>query len=506
MYKIYADDILFFDDTHQAEKELQLIDVKLTMEVNKAGSLEFTLPTHNVVYNTLQKLKTTIFVRCDGNLVWEGRVLHDEKDFYNRKKVYCEGALSYLLDAIVRPYKWSGSLNGYFNYLISQQYFSVESNRRINYGGVGDLEDENSYIVRSNSEYTTVWDELSDKILNTVGGYLHLSLGGIKWLSMSSSAGDISNQVIEFGRNLLDIEEYITAENVFTILIPVGAKSETDDGSEGERLTIKSVNGGNDYIVNETAVALFGKIWKTNTWDDVTEPSNLLTKGRKFLNDNISMSVTLSIDAVDLHYIDVNTENIKVGSQVRVVSKPHGLDTYFICSKIIIDMKNPDKTEFTLGTGFNALTDKQVQSSKMTNNAYNVAQSASSSVSNISVNVAGNYVSKSEFASYQSQVNNNFTAVTDKLTAVFHYKGTVDSQSNLPSTGNTTGDVWNVSDTGANFAWNGSEWDKLSETITIDMSGYATKGDLEGYVNKETFEALAKKVEELEKSTEMGFE
>lgn len=489
MYKIYADDILFFDDALQSQSELQLIDVKLTMEVNKAGSLEFTLPTHNVAYNTLQKLKTTIYVWCDNELVWEGRILHDEKDFYNRKKVYCEGALSYLLDAIVRPYKFSGPLQNYFYYLVRQQRDSVESNRSIGCGG-GDLEDENSYIVRSNSDYTTVLDEISDKILNSVGGYLKLELGERKYLYLNSSSGDISSQTIEFGRNLLDIEEYITAENVFTILIPVGAKSQTTDGSEGERLTIKTVNSDNDYIVNETAVALFGKIWKTNTWDDVTEPSNLLAKGRKFLDDNISMSVTLSIDAVDLHYIDVNTENIKIGSQVRVVSQPHGLDTYFICSKIIIDMKNPDKTEFTLGTGFNALTDKQVASSKKTNNAYNVAQSASSSVSNVTVNVAGNYVSKSEFTSYQSQVNNNFTAVTDKLTAVFHYEGTVDSQANLPTTGNVTGDVWNVSDTGANYAWNGSEWDKLSENI-IDPSGY---------VDTETFEALVARVEALEKA------
>lgn len=485
MYKIYADDILFFDDALQSQPELQLIDVKLTMEVNKAGSLEFTLPTHNVVYNTLQKLKTTIFVRCDNNLVWEGRVLHDEKDFYNRKKVYCEGVLSYLLDAIVRPYKFHGSLQSYFNYLLGRQNGSVEPNRAIGFA-TGDLEDENSYIVRSNSDYTTVLDEISDKILNSFGGYLNLRFGsdGTRILSLNSSSGDISDQVIEFGRNLLDIGEHITAENVFTILIPVGAKSETTDGSEGERLTIKNVNGGNDYIVNETAVALFGKIWKVNVWDDVTEQLNLLSKGRKFLNDNISMSVTLSIDAVDLHYIDVNTENIKVGSRVRVVSQPHGLDTYFLCSKVIIDMKNPDKTEFTLGTGFNALTDKQVASSKKTNNAYNAAQSASSSVSNISVNVAGNYVSKSEFSSYQSQVNNNFTAVTDKLTAVFHYKGTVTSEANLPATGNVTGDVWNVSDTGANYAWNGSAWDKMSET-TVDPA---------------SFEALVKRVEELEKA------
>lgn len=55
----------------------------------------------------------------------------------------------------------------------------------------------------------------------------------------------------------------------------------------------------------------------------------------------------------------------------------------------------------------------------------------------------------------------------------FAYKGTVNSESDLPASGNKQGDIWNVADTGANYAWTGTEWDKLSETI--DLSGYLTK-------------------------------
>ena len=63
--------------------------------------------------------------------------------------------------------------------------------------------------------------------------------------------------------------------------------------------------------------------------------------------------------------------------------------------------------------------------------------------------------------------------VDGKLTGAFHYKGTVASESALPQEGNEQGDVYNVEDTGANYAWNGSSWDKLSETV--DLSGYVTK-------------------------------
>ena len=58
------------------------------------------------------------------------------------------------------------------------------------------------------------------------------------------------------------------------------------------------------------------------------------------------------------------------------------------------------------------------------------------------------------------------------VSAGMHYKGTKASASALPTTGNQIGDLWNVTDTGANYAWNGTEWDKLSENI--DLSGYQT--------------------------------
>lgn len=65
------------------------------------------------------------------------------------------------------------------------------------------------------------------------------------------------------------------------------------------------------------------------------------------------------------------------------------------------------------------------------------------------------------------------TEIDGKLASGMHYKGTKASVSQLPSSGNETGDLWNVEDTGANYAWNGTAWDKLSENI--DLSGLVPK-------------------------------
>ena len=72
------------------------------------------------------------------------------------------------------------------------------------------------------------------------------------------------------------------------------------------------------------------------------------------------------------------------------------------------------------------------------------------------------------------------TEVDGLVSGVLHYKGTKASYSALPSSGNSTGDVWHVTDTGAEYAWDGSAWQELG--TAIDLSNYATKATtLSGY-------------------------
>lgn len=66
------------------------------------------------------------------------------------------------------------------------------------------------------------------------------------------------------------------------------------------------------------------------------------------------------------------------------------------------------------------------------------------------------------------------------IASVMTYKGTKANYAALPSTGNTTGDVWHLTDTGAEWAWDGSAWQELG--TAIDLSNYATKATtLAGY-------------------------
>lgn len=71
---------------------------------------------------------------------------------------------------------------------------------------------------------------------------------------------------------------------------------------------------------------------------------------------------------------------------------------------------------------------------------------------------------KTKLASFGSA--DTYALKTD-ITGMYKYKGSVATVSALPSTGNTTGDVYNVESSGMNYAWNGTAWDSLGEIFQI---------------------------------------
>lgn len=55
--------------------------------------------------------------------------------------------------------------------------------------------------------------------------------------------------------------------------------------------------------------------------------------------------------------------------------------------------------------------------------------------------------------------------ISTAISSVYRYKGSVATYNDLPASGNTTGDVWDVQDTGMNYAWNGTGWDPLGASV-----------------------------------------
>lgn len=72
-------------------------------------------------------------------------------------------------------------------------------------------------------------------------------------------------------------------------------------------------------------------------------------------------------------------------------------------------------------------------------------------------------------------------AIAAAVTNMYKYKGSVATVSALPASGNTTGDVYNVEESGMNYAWNGTAWDALGEIFTITA---ITNAEITNIVNQ----------------------
>ncbi|MCD8206436.1 MAG: phage tail protein [Bacteroidales bacterium] len=319
---------------------------------NINGSAQFTIYPDHPYYDKVQKLTTDIVIYKDEAEVFRGRVLYDDEDFNGSKKVYVEGELGYLCDSIQRQAVYHNiSPKNYLTTILDIHNSQVEERKQFQPGLVT-VEDPNDSIYRY-SNYETTRETLSDKLVDRLGGHLVVRWEEeTRWLDYLSDESYYSNatQTIEFGKNLLDYAKNVDATDLVTCLIPLGARLEEQvvEGLDA-RVTIESVNGGVDYVTDDAAVAQYGRIFATETWDDVTLPENLKTKAEDYLTTVQYENLVLELTAVDLNLTDEEIQELHVGNRVRCISEPNNLDAWYPLSKMRVYLMEFSKNKFTLG-------------------------------------------------------------------------------------------------------------------------------------------------------------
>ena len=347
MYSIYADGVCIYSDVFTLES-MKVLSPKLVLEDNGAGSLSMKLPPMNVGYESIIRMITDISVQKDGEEIWAGRVLSESKDFWNNRDLYCEGEMAFFNDSSQPPAEYRGlSVRAYLERLIAVHNSKVAANRQFSLGAVT-VVDKNFPIYYTNYEKTM---EILNTLVEQYGGHLRVrKVNGVRYLDYLAEYPDTCSQVIQFGSNLIDFTRKWDSTEFATVIVPLGNRLE-DSPIEAldAYLTVESVNRGSMYVQSNEAVAAYGWIEKTVTWDDVSDPAVLLEKAKTYLTDIQFDNLELELSALDLHYLDVKTEAVKLLDEIRVISRPHGLDRMFPVKKLDIPLDNPEQTQFTLG-------------------------------------------------------------------------------------------------------------------------------------------------------------
>lgn len=345
-YKVFADNQVLCSS--EAE-ELALLDPIVNLEANCAGSFTFKMPPDHPFYDSLVFRQTLIDVYLDDELIFEGVPISDSTDFYNVKTVECEGELSFLNDTVLTQAKYTNqTVSSLLAAYLQEHNDKADTFKQFQLGSVT-VDGGNSLLRYTN--YQTTMQEIGEDLLDNFGGYLRVRHdNGVRYLDYLAASPRTSSQVIQIGKNLMDLVQDTSTLDICTVLIPLGAKLE-ESSIEGleERLTVKSVNNNKEYIIG-TGSAYFGYVWRTVTWDDVTVASNLLSKAQAYLSDAQWANLVITATAYDLGLAVEDVQKFRVLDTIRVVSAPHGLDRTFMLTALQIDLNHPGNTTITLGS------------------------------------------------------------------------------------------------------------------------------------------------------------
>lgn len=404
MYIIKADGVVIYNPASDGSAT-KVLEPRAKFKLNKAGSLEFTMLPGNVMYGRLQRMKSVVTLEQDGKIIFQGRVLDTVTDINRHINVYCEGALGYLMDSAVRPYTYEGGATGLFYQLVAQHNAQVDGFKQFSVGSVTAAGGETLEEYDSDSCANTL-NEIRQMLVDPYGGYLRVRYsGGSKYLDYIDAYGTSSGQTLEYGVNMVAMEDAYELGNIYSVLVPLGAyyteedKKEEEEGgeeepatvSEGEEtegetpeeevdetigedglkkklkiagvVTIEKVNGGSDYLIDSDMLSKYGRVVKAHRWENVDDPQELMNKGYEMLERNKDAR-SIKLRAVDLHVINASVDTIELGDSVRLVSNPHGLSLTDICSAIDLDIEYPEYTEYTFGIAPDTLTEQNASASR----------------------------------------------------------------------------------------------------------------------------------------------
>ena len=369
LFDPYTDDVVY--------------DAKLTAKSNNPDYLDFTVPLGHDLYGEVEGRGEVVELSWDGTVLFRGEVESIDVDTEGNKEVACTGALSWLEDTVVRPYSTivneqslcaPPNVDELFQWYVDQHDEHIMDDRRRFVVGVnqGAALDENNYVYRSSEQLPTTWDEISDKILDSLGGYVTVDYTEPTTINLYADVHETNAQVIDFGVNITDFSSKTDTARTYTAVRAVGKAPEKEEGDESEDeepaptladLPDQCVEGTiwkrGDVVYDSAQVERYGYREYAYSNNDCTTAEGLLASAVTKLQALMSPTLTVIVKAADLALYMEGYDHLKVGQAARVRSALHDVDEYLMVSSVTVDLQDPGNTEYTLGAEYSTLTGQQ---------------------------------------------------------------------------------------------------------------------------------------------------
>lgn len=343
MYSVYLDGEIMLQS---GSDKIPIIDGNMRHKLSSTAEWDISVLPTNPRYGDIMLRKSIVEVKQDGVSVWRGCVIEQTKNFLNTKILTLANELSFLQDTRHDPFTFDGTPQRLLLGILNGHNERCDENKKLALGTVFGLK-LNQYNVKYET-FETHFDILKDA-RDVVGGYLiPRRVDGttyIDWLGTLPCSG----QWVEFGKNLIDLEDVLDTSDAITCLYPVGK-----DG-----LTISAVNGGQTWIQNSARVMMYGKIFGVENFSDIEDAAELLAAGKEALNSAPVEGRSIKLSAVDLHTLGLDENAIKVGMSVHVYSRPHGLDAVMPVTEKEQSLVSASDCTITLGSDNAKISDQR---------------------------------------------------------------------------------------------------------------------------------------------------
>lgn len=333
--------------------------------INTIDSFTFTIAPENTGFYKINSLTTLVEVlNTKTNIIeFRGRVLLPIPSMNSsglfQKTVTCESELGYLLDSCTRYGEYHDmSVRDFLNMLLENHNKQVSPDKHFALGIVEVQANLYRFL-----DYSKTFESIKDNLIDRLGGELQVRWeNGVRYLDYLIERGSTQATEIRLAKNLISIEKELDPTQVITRMIPLGSKLEETD----ERLTIKSVNGGLDYIDDEEAIKTFGIIEDSVVWDDVTLPENLIRKAKEKFNEVNRVLKKHKVEALDLHTIGLDIAGFNCCDKYPVINPLMDINEVLRVVEKNVDIAEPQNSTLTIGDKFENIKDYNLKVNKTT--------------------------------------------------------------------------------------------------------------------------------------------
>lgn len=255
------------------------------------------------------------------------------------------------------------------------------------------------------------------------------------------------------------------------------AKSSADAAAESAESALKSAQSAEESYENTVAE-------RESIKKDIDAETERATAAETSLSESLSAEVERAKSAETANASAIETETTRATNaeeaNAKAITKKGGyLGAAYSANNATVVLYDEYKTPTSDMVALSSVSLRAASASNagiMTSTMYSSLTNATANITTNTANIESLQTQAEETAGDVGDLSSRVSTIESSLTSAMHYKGSVATVSDLPTENVETGDFYNVSEDGTNYAWDGESWDEVSGMAAVSLATTTTAG------------------------------